>query len=119
MGAEAVRGRDLVRRLRGAGLRLALADRPGRWEEVCRWEGGGSSPEVGPVVPDLLGRAFQAVAAEWTTAVTAAFRRSAESALVVEDHAGVSLVRPLPDGVESRRHGDRMVELLVVHGGGS
>ncbi len=119
MGAEAVRGRDLMRRLRGAGLRLALADRPGRWEEVCRWEGGGSSPEVGPVVPDLLGRAFQAVVAEWTTAVTAAFRRSAESALVVEDHAGVSLVRSLPDGVESRRHGDRMVELLVVHGGGS
>jgi hypothetical protein len=113
MGAEAVCGRDLVRRLRGAGLRLAFANRPGRWE------GGGSSPEVGPVVPDLLGWAFQAVVAEWTTAVTAAFRRSAESALVVEDHAGVSLVRSLPDGVESRRHGDRMVELLVVHGGGS
>ena len=37
----------------------------------------------------------------------------------MEDQAGVALVRLLPDGVESRRHGDRMVELLVVHGGGS
>ena len=118
MGAEAVPGRDLVRRLRGAGLRLAAVDRPGRWEEVGRWEGGGSSPDVGPVVPDLLGLAFRAGGADWTTAVTAAFRRSAESALVVEDEAGVSLARLLPDGVESRHHGDTMVELLVAQGGG-
>jgi hypothetical protein len=70
------------------------------------------------VVPDLLGLAFRAVGADWTTAVTAAFRRSAESALVVEDEAGVSLARLLPDGVESRHHGDTMVELLVAQGGG-
>jgi len=30
----------------------------------------------------------------------------------------VSLASPLPDGVESRHHGDTMVELLVAQGGG-
>ena len=118
MGAEAVLGRDLVRRLRGAGLRLASAERPGRWEEVGRWTAAGSSPDVGRVVPDVLAGAFQMVVADWTTAGTVAFRRRSESALVVEDDAGVSLVGSLPDGVESRHHGDRMVELLVVDGGG-
>ena len=34
LGAEPVRGRDLVRRLRGAGLRLAAPERPGAWEAV-------------------------------------------------------------------------------------
>jgi len=64
LGAEAVRGRDLVRRLRGAGLRLASADRPGSWEEVARWEGDGSLPDVDGVIPDLLAGAFQMVVAD-------------------------------------------------------
>ena len=118
LGAEAVRGRDLVRRLRGAGLRLASADRPGSWEEVARWEGDGSLPDVGGVIPDLLAGAFQMVVADWGTAVTVAFRRREESALVVEDHAGVSLAGLLPDGVESRHRGDRVVELLAMDGAG-
>jgi hypothetical protein len=37
---------------------------------------------------------------------------------VVEDEAGVSMAGTLPDGVESRHHGDRMVELLAMDGGG-
>ncbi len=118
MGAEAVRGRDLVRRLRGAGLRLAPADRPGSWEEVGRWTGGGSSPDVALVVSDLLAGALHEVVADWSTAGTAAFRRRSESALVVEDEAGVSMAGTLPDGVESRHHGDRKVELLAMDGGG-
>ena len=45
LGAEAVQGRDLVRRLRGAGLRLASAERPGSGVEVARWGGGGAGRE--------------------------------------------------------------------------
>ena len=44
LGAEPVRGRDLVRRLRGAGLRLAAPERPGAWEEVGRWDRRRFSP---------------------------------------------------------------------------
>jgi hypothetical protein len=121
LGAEAVRGRDLVRRLRAAGLRLAAADRPGSWEEVGRWSAPGSRPDFGPmdpVVPDNLAEAFQGVDAPWTSADVVAFHRLvsqrwAEVALVVEDDEGVVLAGDVPAGVEVRCHDDRMVELLT------
>ena len=39
LGAEAVGGRELLGRLKTAGLRLAPGRRPGAWEEVGRWPG--------------------------------------------------------------------------------
>ena len=37
LGARAVGGRDLVRSLRFAGLRLRASERPGRWERIATW----------------------------------------------------------------------------------
>ena len=121
LGAEAVRGRDLVRRLRAAGLRLAAPDRPGSWEEVGRWSAPGSRPDLGSmdlVVPGDLAEAFQGVSARWMSVDVVAFHRLvsqrwAEVALVVDDDEGVVLVGDVPAGVEVRCHDDRLVELLT------
>lgn len=116
LGAEAVRGRDLVRRLRSAGLRLAATQRPGSWNEIGRWSTPGVRPEVGPVVPAVtgdLGGALQAVEARWGSAEVVAFERRAEVAVVVDDDGGVGLTGPVPDGVEAWCHDDRIVELVA------
>ena len=117
LGAEPVRGCDLVRRLRGAGLRLAAPDRPGAWEEVDRWTDIGFRPDVGSVLLPVLATALEAVDADWATARTVAFRRRVEWALVVEDNSAVSLAREVPVGVDIRVHDDRLVELLAVERG--
>ena len=126
LGAEAVRGRDLVRRLRAAGLRLAAADRPGPWEEVGRWSAPGGRPDVAADVQDalteVLGRALAGVDAWWETAEVAAFRRLAspqmvEVALVVEDDEGVVVVGDVPADVEARCQGGRIVELFAARRG--
>ena len=113
LGAEPVRGRDLVRRLRGAGLRLAAPERPGAWEEVGRWADVGFRPDVGSTLLPVLATALEAVDADWVTARTVAFRRRVEWALVVEDGSAVSLTGPVPVGVDVRIHDDRLVELLA------
>ncbi|MDG2428640.1 MAG: DUF4031 domain-containing protein [Acidimicrobiales bacterium] len=114
LGADGVRGRDLVRRLRAAGLRLAAVDRPGTWEEVGRW----SSPGVRPALPDVtifgpLVGALSGVDACWQTAEVVAFRRTKEMALVVQDVGGVVLERMVPVGIDVWCHDDRMIELLM------
>ena len=113
LGAEPVRGRDLVRRLRGAGLRLAAPQRPGAWEEVGRWTDVGFRPDVASTLIPVLATALEAVDADWATARTVAFRRRVEWALVVEDGSAVSLAGPVPVGVDARIHDDRLVELLA------
>jgi hypothetical protein len=54
MGAEEVKGRDLIRRLRAAGLRLAATERPGNWEQTGHWPPSGVTPDLNMVVPDVL-----------------------------------------------------------------
>jgi hypothetical protein len=120
LGAEAVRGRDLVRRLRAAGLRLAAVDRPGRWEPTGTWPASGSIPDLATAAPAPLVEAFgRCVQADWASASTAAFRRSSESAVVVEDGGGLALVGRLPEGVEARCNTGRVLELLVYEVRGS
>ena len=113
LGAEPVRGRDLVRRLRAAGLRLSVEERPGSWEEIGRWFGAGVRPDVGSVVPAALTEALNRVDARWGVAEVVAFQRTTEVVVVVEDTEGVVLVGPVPVGVEARCHDDRIVELLA------
>ena len=117
LGAEAVRGRDLVRRLRAAGLRLAAADRPGPWEEIGRWSAMGVRPDVGSSAPGALVEALAEVDASWDSAEAVVFQRRIEWALVVEDDSGVILAAAPPVGVEVRCHDDRIVELLVPRPG--
>ena len=114
LGAEPVRGRDLVRRLRAAGLRLSAEERPGSWEEIGRWFGAGARPDVGSVVPMALTEALNRVNARWGTAEVVAFQRTTEVVVVVEDTGGVVLAGPVPVGVEDRCHDDRIVELLAL-----
>ena len=120
LGAEAVRGRDLVRRLRTAGLRLGRGERPGRWAEVWRGVPNGARPEPGAAVPESLATALTEVEADWESAEVVAYRRSfggvGEAIVVVEDAVGVSAPDPFPAGdgyVQAWRHDDRRVELLV------
>ncbi len=122
LGAEAVRGRELVRRLRASGLRLAAADRPGSWEEVWRWPASGARPDVVVEAPgvlvEALGEALAGVDARWETAEVLAFRRlvsqrSDEVVIVVQDDGGVVFSRSIPDGVEVRCHDDRIIELMA------
>ncbi len=114
LGAEPVRGRDLVRRLRAAGLRLSADERPGSWEEIGRWLGTGARPDVGSVVPAALIEALNRVDARWGVAEVVAFQRTTETVVVVEDTEGVALVGPVPGEVEARCHDDRIVELLAL-----
>ena len=114
MGAEPVRGRDLVRRLRVAGLRLAAAERPGHWQKTGLWPPVGVAPDVRGLVPDLLVEALEdCVVADWGSTTTASFRRSSEIAVVVESVGGLGLKGQLPAGVEVRCNHGRVVELFV------
>jgi len=114
LGAEGVRGRDLVRRLRAAGLRLSAADRPGAWEEVGRWSSPGIRPALtGMTMFEPLVGALAQVDACWQTAEVVAFRRTTEMALVVHDVGDVVIERMVPVGIEVWCHDDRLVELLT------
>lgn len=117
IGAEPVRGRDLVRRLRAAGLRLGPAERPGRWAEVWRGVANGDRPEPGSAVPGALAVALAGVDADWGAAEVVAYERSFGTAdevvLVVEADAGLVAVSQPPDGVEAWCLEDRRVELLL------
>jgi len=117
LGAEAVRGRDLVRCLRAAGLRLGPAERPGRWAEVWRGESTGGRPEPGSAVPEALAVALAGVEADWGRAEAVAYERSFgtvdEVVLVVEADGGLGAAGRPPDGVEAWCLEDRRVELLL------
>ena len=114
MGAEAVGGRDLVRRLRAAGLRLAASERPGRWEKTGLWQPAGVAPALGGLVPDVLVEALEGcVVADWHAASTAAYSRSSEVVVVVESAGGLAVEGPLPVGVEVRCNHGRVLELFV------
>ncbi len=117
LGAEAVRGRDLVRRLRAAGLRLGPADRPGRWVEVWRGGANGDRPEPGSAVPAALAVALAGVDADWGTAEVVAYERPFgtvdEAVLVVEADAGLVAAGRPADGVEAWCLADRRMELLL------
>jgi len=112
LGARPVPGRELVRRLRTSGLRLAAADRPGRWESMAITRGLDGRPVLADQAPVSLSDAVATVAVDWVTAVVEAFERSGEVAVVVECAGGVGVV---DDGrVEARRtDGDRRLELLA------
>ena len=116
LGAEAVGGRELLGRLKTAGLRLAPGRRPGAWEEVGRWAEG----ESAPVPVGLLGTASEplvealaAASVDDAIVEVSAWRRGAEAALVVSAEAPIG-VGALPSGVEHRlTDGGRLLELLV------
>tara|TARA_B100001964_G_scaffold224555_1_gene271461 strand:+ start:278 stop:874 length:597 start_codon:yes stop_codon:yes gene_type:complete len=114
MGAEAVGGRDLVRRLRTAGLRLAATERPGHWEKTGLWPPVGVAPDLGGVVPDRLVEALDGcVFADWHSASVAAYSRRSEVVVVVESAGGLAVEGPLPVGVEVRCNHGRVLELFV------
>ena len=114
MGAEAVGGRDLVRRLRAAGLRLAAAERPGRWEKLGLWPPSGVAPDLAGVVPDRLVEALAGcVAADWSSAGAAAYSRASEVVVVVEGAGGLAVEGRLPGGVEVRCNHGRVLELFT------
>ena len=117
LGAQAVRGRELVRRLRSAGLRLDPHDRPGKWVEVWRCSPTGFKPDLMVEVPAPLDGAVSAVDADWGSAEVVVYERPAGSArevvVVVEDASGVFLSDVVLDKVEVWRHDDCRVELLV------
>jgi len=117
LGAEAVGGRDLVRRLRAAGLRLGPSERPGRWEESWRWVPTGGRPAPNGGVPDPLADALGSVEADWGSAEVVAYERPFgpvdEAVVVVEAAGGLVAVGRAPDAVEVRWLADRRVELLL------
>ncbi len=117
MGAEEVVGRDLVRRLRASGLRLAAGARPGRWERVAAWPPAGLMPDVAGCVPMPIVDALAAcVVADWATAAATAYRRTGQAALVVEGPGGLGLVGSPPGPVEASCDGGRLVEMLAPTG---
>ena len=95
LGAQAVRGRELVRRLRSAGLRLDPRERPGRWVEVWRCSPTGLKPDLMMEAPAPLVCAVSAVDADWSSAEVVAYERPVGSArevvVVVEDASEVFL----------------------------
>lgn len=118
MGAEAVRGRELLRRLRGADLRLSPSERPGRWSEIHRSVTANKRPDLSGVAPEALVKAFHALQAVWSTAEVKVYERSfgllRETVLVVKDISKMSLVGVIPEDIETRCHGGHMVELLTT-----
>ncbi|MBC8363479.1 MAG: DUF4031 domain-containing protein [Actinobacteria bacterium] len=105
-GAEAVDGRELLRRLKAAGLRLPPGRRPGSWEEVGRW---GSLGEVAGI-PDVLLEARGGVSGQ--VVEVSVWRRGGEAALVVEVSTPIGF-DSFP-GVEHRlTDGGCLLELLV------
>ena len=116
LGAEAVGGRELLGRLKAAGLRLAPGRRPGAWEEVGRWPGGDGAPlPVGLLgtASESLAEALAAALVDDTIVEVSAWRRGAEAALVVSAEAPIG-VGALPSGVEHRLTArGRLLELLV------
>ena len=114
MGAEEVKGRDLIRRLRAAGLRLAATERPGNWEQTGHWPPSGVTPDLNMVVPDVLVEAFEdCVVADWCLASTATFSRPSEVIVVVESAGGLDVEGLLPVGVEVRCNHGLMLEFFV------
>ena len=106
-------GRDLVRSLRLADLRLRASERPGRWEWIATWEANGSAPDLTGRAPGGLVEALdRCVKADWSTATVTLYRRPAESAVVVADDGGLVMVGSVPKGVEWRYTEGRVLELL-------
>ncbi|MCH2412452.1 MAG: DUF4031 domain-containing protein [Acidimicrobiales bacterium] len=116
LGAEAVGGRELLGRLKAAGLRLAPGRRPGAWDEVGRWPGGDGAPVPGGLVgtaPKPLVEALAAARVDGTVVEVSAWRRGDEAALVMSAKAPIG-VGTLPSGVEHRlTDGGRLLELFV------
>jgi hypothetical protein len=107
LGAEAVGGRDLLGRLKAAGLRLPPGHRPGSWEEVGRWR------TLGEVVgiPEALLEARSGVSSD--VAEVSAWRRGDEVALLVSASAPIGF-DPVPGVVHRLTDGGCLLELLVV-----
>jgi hypothetical protein len=110
LGAQACPGRDLVRRLRAAGLRLGPAERPGKWEPVLGVEM--PSAEVSGAEQELVSELLNCLSTEGPMKVES-FSRRGEFALVVECPQGMDLNRSLPQGVLYRfTDAGRRLELL-------
>ena len=113
LGARSVGGRDLVRSLRSANLRLRASERPGRWERIATWEANGRAPDLTGRAPrGLVDALAHCVKADWSTATVTLYRRSTESAVVVADDGGLVMVCSVPKGVEWRCTEGRILELL-------
>ena len=119
MGACAVEGRDLVRSLRSAGLRLTASERPGQWERIATWEADGEAPDLAGLAPRGLVQALdRCVETNWWTATVTLYKRPTESAVVVADDSGPVVVGSVPNGVEWRCTEGRILELLSDGGEG-
>ena len=78
-GAQPVECRELVARLKSAGLRLSPSQRPGRWEEL----------DV--KLPKVFDEVINEIETDWDLVHTQMYKRSTELALVLECSGGIKL----------------------------
>ena len=78
-GAQPVDGRELVARLKSAGLRLPPSQRPGRWEELDAKR------------PKVFDEVINEIETDWDLVHTQMYKRSTELALVLECSGGIKL----------------------------
>jgi hypothetical protein len=111
LGAEAVEGRELLRRLKASGLRLPPGRRPGSWVELGVWRDAAAAGEADVPAGVLL--ALEGVSADGAIDEVSAWRRGDEHALAVSS-SGRLRVGEVPIGVEHRlTDGGRHLELLA------
>ena len=114
IGARAVGGRDLVQRLRAAGLRLSASERPGRWERIVAWEATGTPPDLTDWVPERLVEAVdRCVRVDWSIATVTLYRRRSETVVLVTGGGSPRITNPVPDGVEWRCTENQVLELII------
>ncbi|MBQ90468.1 MAG: hypothetical protein CL441_03450 [Acidimicrobiaceae bacterium] len=111
LGAEAVEGRELLRRLKASGLRLPPGRRPGSWVELGVWRDIAAAGEADVPAGVLL--ALEGVSTDGEIDEVSAWRRGDEHALAVSS-SGRLRVGEVPIGVEHRlTDGGRHLELLA------
>jgi hypothetical protein len=110
-GAQPVGSRELVRRLRRAGLRLSSAGRPAPWSAAH--SGTWPLPDAArtAIAPDLDGLLAALLAVDLPVAEAVVLHRAGEQAVLVRVAGPIDL--PVPPGVRVTRDGTDTV--LEVH----
>ncbi|HJP16788.1 MAG TPA: DUF4031 domain-containing protein [Acidimicrobiales bacterium] len=78
-GAKPVDGRELITKLKEAGLRLPPAQRLGQWEKI-----NGNPPKI-------FDKQLSQIQLDWKVVTIETFRRSIELAIVIECSTGIKL----------------------------
>lgn len=129
-GAEAVTSRELVRRLRAAGLRRPPAARPGRWHPVAELAAGRAAPvlvashlrSAGPPGPaaSVVAALEQVPADAWSRLTVTVLARPSEVAALVRSPGWLRIETTRADTsppvvVHHHRADGTVVELIGVH----